>query len=545
MSARATFAVVALLSVSCGDGSNIAPPPAGADAGAPDARPDAVVPPRDPPSCDEALGAPIIRRLTSTQIDNTLEDLFSSPDVPRASVFADPAVRGYDVDANAAVVRDLDADQWMRHAETVAEWAVRERLDRITSCTDTGAVCQLAFIRGLGLSLYRRPLDDDTMTAYLEMLIDEPDFESGATAMLAAMLQSPHFLYRMEIGEPVPDASGTIALGPFELASALSFFVTNAAPDAELLEAAGNGRLETPDDLDRELDRLLSTPRARGTHGHFVRQWLLVDDLERKVKDPSVAEYTDEARASMLRETETFYVTVFESGGGIAELFDARYAFANGPLAELYGIVGIDGEALRRFEVAEGRRAPGVLGQGSVLTEHALADSSSPVQRGALVRRRFLCETLPPPPPGVNTTLPPRGETETTRDRARAHSEDPFCARCHRRMDPVGFALEHYDAFGRRRAEENGQPIDATGQIVGTPDGDIPLEGAESLSRYLSESPEARACFVENLAYYAFGVEGCTWASVVDGLAFDTPLREILRRIVHAPNFRFRRAEGE
>ncbi|MBW2462612.1 MAG: DUF1592 domain-containing protein [Deltaproteobacteria bacterium] len=535
-------ALVVATSMACTDSPAVDPAPPGTDAGR-DARADATSTPREPPSCEEVVGRPIVRRLTSTQLDNILTDLFASPDVPRADVLVDPVVRGYDVDANAAVIRDLGADRWMRAAEAVAAWAVPDHLDAITLCTDTGAVCQLAFIRQLGLRLYRRPLDAETVNLYVDMLIAEADFESGARTVLAAMLQSPGFLYRVEIGERVADGEPLVELGPFEVASALSFFLTNSAPDAELLAAAGEGRLVTEEDLDREFDRLVATPRARGALGHFARQWLLVDGLEGQVKDPAVTSFTDEVRTSMLRETEAFYANVFESGGGIAELFGGRTSFVDGPLGAFYGVAGVTGTELQSFDIDAAHRGPGALGQGSVLASHALADSSSPVQRGALVRRRFLCETLPPPPPSVIPILPPSTGAETTRERNLEHSQNPACAGCHRLMDPVGFALEHYDGFGRYRADENGLPIDATGEIVATPDGDVPLDGAETLSSYLASSPEARACFATNVAYYAFGVEGCTWASIARDLDADTALRDILRRVVHARHFRYRTAE--
>ena len=247
----------------------------------------------------------------------------------------------------------------------------------------------------------------------------------------------------------------------------------------------------------------------------------------------------------MLRETGALFVDVLESGGGFADLLQSPESFVDGPLAAFYGVEGVSGGELVGFELASAKRAPGVLGLGSVLARHALADTSSPVQRGGLVRERFLCQELEPPPPSVDTTLhPPMGAT-TTRERYRQHSADPFCAGCHRLTDPIGFSLGHYDAFGRRRDEEGGQPIDATGEIVETPDGDVALDGAESLAGYLATSPEARACFVQNLAYFAFGVPSCTYGSGLEDLEPDTPLREILRRIVHTEHFRYRRVSAD
>lgn len=539
---------LAALCVACGqapleplrpDGSAAPAPRADAGAAPEDAalRPDR----REPPSCDEAIGAPIVRRLTSTQLTNTLEDFLGSRDLPRAHALVDPTVRGYDVDARGAVIRDVGANQVMLYAEAVAAWAVEHRLDVVAPCQDVSPLCRVQLIRELGLRLFRRPVSTEMLLAYDTLADAEADFESGLEALLSAMLQSPYFLYRQEIGEPVPDEPGVVRLTPYELATALSFFLTNSGPDATLLEAARSGRLSSDEDLDREFDRLIETDRAREMLGRFARQWLGVGDLMERPKDPSVEAFTDEVRASMLRETDALFVHVFESGGGFAALFEARDSFADGPLASFYGVEGILGGAMSPFELEPAGRARGVLGLGSVLARHALADSSSPVQRGALVRRRFLCEELEPPPPSVDTTLSPPMGAVTTRERYRQHTANPFCAGCHRLTDPIGFALGHYDAFGLRRDEEHGHPIDASGLVAETPDGDVPLHGAESLSRYLAASPEARACFAENLAYFAFGVEGCTYASVLEGLAPDTPIREILRRIVHSRHFRYRR----
>ena len=539
---RPALVLFALITLACADdpleplrpdGSR--PPPA-SDAGPPPPlSPDR----RDPPRCDEQLGAPIVRRLTATQLRNSLEDLFG-PEVPDGDVLVDPTTHGYDADAREAVVRDVGANQVMLHAERVAAWAVEHRLEAIVPCDDTSAICRVQWIRELGLRLFRRPLADEWLLAYDTLADQEADSESGVEAVVSAMLQSPYFLYRQELGEPVPGDETIVALTPYELATALAFFVTNSAPDAALLEAARSGRLRTDEDLERELDRLLATDRAREMLGRFARQWLGVADLMSRPKDPSQEGFTAEVRTSMLREADALFAHVFESGGGFADLFDAPYSFADGALARFYGIDGIEGDELARFDVEEGRRARGVLGLGSVLSRHAIADSSSPVQRGALVRERFLCQPLESPPPSVNTTLAPIEGMITTRERYLQHTSDPFCAGCHALTDPIGFALGQYDAVGRRRDSEHGHPLDVTGTIVETADGDVPLEGPASLSRYLADSPEARACFVQNLAYVAFGVEGCTYASVVGELRADTPLREILRRIVLSRPFRYR-----
>lgn len=513
------------------------PPPApGEDAGVVVRPPP---PPRDTPRCEPTIGRPMLRRLTSTQLRNTLEDLFDSPDVPDpGGTLVDPVTRGYDTDARASI-RDLGAEQIMLYAERVAAWGVEERLEALTSCTANTPICRIQLIRTVGRRLYRRPIEGETLLAYDSMFDPDTDFASGAEIVLRTMLQSPHFLYRMEIGEPVDSDPSRVRLTDYELATELAFLLTNSSPDDELLDAAGAGALRTDDGLDAQVDRLLEHPRAPEALARFARQWLGIDELYDRPKDPAAGELPDALRASMLRETDALFLDVLESGGGLARLFEARHTHVDGRLASFYGWPA-GGDELTRVELDGTDRPPGVLGHASLLATHARADGSSPTQRGALVRRRILCESLPPPPPDVDTTLPDTSGARTTRERYARHSTDEACAGCHARTDPIGFALEHFDGIGRFRAEENGVPIDDSGAIVGTRDGDVPLDGPESLSGYLARSPEARACFAEHLAYWAFGVEGCTYDDLTADFDADTPLIELLRRLVHSAHFRER-----
>ena len=270
---------------------------------------------------------------------------------------------------------------------------------------------------------------------------------------------------------------------------------------------------------------------------HFVHGWLEVESLPAQVKDDEGFTLTPELRASMLDETARFYADLVAQDGSFADLMSAGHTLVDARLRELYGLPD-GGDASTRVSLEGTTRGPGILGHGSVLARHALASSSSPVSRGKLVRERVLCQELPEPPPGVNTDIEAVAETTTTRERYNEHSANPACAGCHRLMDPIGFAFEHYDAYGRHRADENGHAIDASGGIEGLPDGtDVELDGLASLADALAHDPSARDCYARHLAYFTYGVAGCGETVRSAAATPEASLREMLRTIVRAPQF--------
>jgi Protein of unknown function (DUF1592)/Protein of unknown function (DUF1588)/Protein of unknown function (DUF1595)/Protein of unknown function (DUF1587) len=491
----------------------------------------------EPADCSE-LGPPMLRRLTSVQLRNSLVAVFQDPSVPDGDVLVDPVVNGFRVDATEAVIRDLDAQKLMNHAELVADWAATQKLGQLVTCDQSDPDCRRQFIATFGARVHRQPLSETSVAAYEALFEQEPSFADGVEVVIATMLQSPHFVYRREIGEPDPDEPGQRRLTPYELASNLSYMLTDRPPDADLLRAAADGQLSTIDDLVREAERLLATPESAETLGHFARGWLETEDLETRAKvDPS-NQLTPEVRQSMLAETDALFVEVVRSGAGIAELLTAPYTFLDQTLGNYYQIYEVGGDQMQRVDIPDGTRAHGVLGHGSVHTRHALADSSSPVQRGKLVRQRFLCEEVPPPPPNVNPMLGDPMGAVTTRQRYEQHVVDETCRSCHVRMDPIGFAFENFDGFGRPRTEEGGVAIDATGTLVGAPGGDVPLDGIESVSQYLAESPQVEECLVRYMSYYSFGLDGCNQEQILDDVrASGSTVKSIVMSIVRAPQF--------
>jgi hypothetical protein len=286
--------------------------------------------------------------------------------------------------------------------------------------------------------------------------------------------------------------------------------------------------LHTVDDVAVQAERMLEDPRARAALANFNGQWLRLDDLDRLDKDPSAyPEFEAALAASMKAETLALLEdVVFDGAGDLDTMLTADYGFADAALGELYG-VSVAGDGLQRVDLDPTQRA-GLLTQASVLALTGKPNQSSPVLRGKFVRARLLCEELPEPPPDVDTTPPTVDSDVTTRERFDQHSADPACASCHQLIDPIGFGLEHYDGIGRWRATDGGQPVDASGEVVGMQNGTF--DGAIELSEMLAGSEQVRTCFVETWFTYAHGRapvedDACTTDELAQ--AFDTSSRDV------------------
>lgn len=430
----------------------------------------------------------------------------------------------FDNHADSARVETVTLEAYVDAAEALAAEA---------SCDDCLALLRRAFRRA------PTPEETDRYRALL-------DGDDGERRFLAALLSSPHFLYRTELGEPAGD--GTWRLTGPETASALAFFLWSSPPDDALLAAAEAGELATADGIERHARRLLEDPRARATVGVFAEQWLGVEPLPLAVRaDPALDAAT---RDALLAATRRFVSdVVFDGPHDLRGLLVAEHTHVNEAIARLYGIDGIAGPALRAVPAPQGRAA-GILGQGSVLATHAHADQSSPIRRGLFVRRRLLCQELPPAPPNAGG-VPDVDPRATTRERFRQHTDDPFCNACHRYIDDVGFGFEGFDAIGRARATENGQPIDDRGDMndvegLGTATR-APYHGLPALAAILADSHAARRCFVTQVRRFALGAgeeSECAVEALTEGFAADgDDIRELLIRVARDPAFTLRRAE--
>jgi hypothetical protein len=490
----------------------------------------------------ETPGPRMLRRLTATQYRNTLADLFNDPNVPFEDVLPDAVRLGFHVDADLAVIRDLGAQQLLSFTEKVAAWAVTNKLSALTSCTTQDAACRKAFITQFGPRALRQPLSDAMIASYDKLFASEASFEQGLQTTLSAMLMSPHLLFRSELGAKT--SAGDYELTPYEIASSLSYMITDSMPDDALMQAASSGALADRAEFDRQAARLLATERGKTTRRQFLEGWLEIDKLRTLVKDETQTKLSAALREKMLSEAERLFLDVFDSDNGVATLLSANYTFMDRELSDFYKVSKALSDQFQRVELgADVKRVPGIMGTGAFLASHALADATSPVKRGYAVRTRMLCQALPPPPQEVDTNLEPPPANITNRERYRAHSQDPACNGCHQLMDPVGFSFEHYDTFGRYQELDRNLPIDDSGMITGAPDGDAVLSGPQSLVDYLAQSQTVEECLAHFWSYYAYGRDewtnkGCTTGTILEeARANGASLKSMFMALLHTPHF--------
>ncbi|MEO8256116.1 MAG: DUF1592 domain-containing protein [Acidobacteriota bacterium] len=320
----------------------------------------------------------------------------------------------------------------------------------------------------------------------------ERDFDLGIQRALERVLISPQFLFRIE-QEPAGTAPGSVArVGEFELASRLSFFLWSSLPDDELLDAAAAGTLRDPEVLRRQVNRMLADPRSRSLVTNFAAQWLFLRDVETKEPDVYLFRDFDEGvRAAFVRETELFLDSILRENRSVLDLMTADYTFLNEPLAKHYGIPHITGSHFRRVTLPKESPRRGLLGHGSILALTSYSTRTSAVLRGKYVLENLLASPPPPPPPDVPSLDTERsGQPLSMKEAMQRHRANPACAGCHARMDPIGFALENFDALGRWRADENGRPLDVLSAL---PDGTT-VDGVEGVRRLVLRDP---ALFVE------------------------------------------------
>jgi hypothetical protein len=497
-------------------------------------------------------GPTMVRRLTAAQFAASITDLFGDPTVPVAPVFNDPLVLGFATDANALVVQGLNADQLMTNAETVAAWAVGNHLAQITGCDAADPACPESFIRSFGKRAFREPLSDATVASYQRLFAGESAFNDGVALVVAAMLQSPRFLYRAELGPEgaTPAAGAPVDLTPYQAASSLAYLLTGSPPDAPLVAAAdavAAGSSTVAAMIDQQSQRLISDPRNQQALMDFMTGWLGLDRLYSTVKDDSVFMLSSTLRDAMAQETRSLILDTFTSGGGFSDLLTADHSFLNADLATYYGFDagGLGSTFTRVSYPGPTQRDGGILAHGGLLTGYARADVDSPTQRGHLVRTRLLCQTIGPPPPTLDTTFKPETNPTTTR----AHYENSHslgvCATCHKMMDKIGFGFEHYDAFGRWRDNERGYPIDSSGTIVqaSATAGDVPFDGVKELETYLAQNDDVKRCMVRYWSLYAYGSatwgeDACTYSAIRDEASpGGFGLRGTLTAILHAAHF--------
>jgi uncharacterized protein DUF1592/uncharacterized protein DUF1588/uncharacterized protein DUF1587/uncharacterized protein DUF1585/uncharacterized protein DUF1595 len=387
----------------------------------------------------------------------------------------------------------------------------RESTNKIYTCGHASGEhqrwCVSRIMTDLARRAFRRPVAPSEIEKYVALVHqaqqDEQSFDEGLAVGIQALLVSPDFLYRVERNRPSPQSVYAQKITQHELATRLSYFLWASMPDESLRRAADTGTLRVPSVLAAQVRRMLRDPKADALAEQFGGQWLQFRALESLTRNRErFPDFEDYLRLSMRRETELFVEHIIRDDCSILDFIDAKYSFLNERLARHYGIAGVSGPEFRRVDLTGTPRA-GVLTQASVLTVSSYATRTSPVLRGKWILENLLNAPPPVPPPDVpNLDEAAVGTAASLREQLESHRKDPTCASCHRKMDPLGFGLENFDAIGAWRTADGKFPIDATGYL---PDGDE-FDGPEELREVLKRQPNAFArCLTSKLLTYALG----------------------------------------
>ena len=383
---------------------------------------------------------------------------------------------------------------------------------KIFSCRPTSAAeempCARSILQRLAAQAFRGSVSESDFAALLQFYEDgrrERGFEAGIGSAIEAMLASPQFLFRVESAPATATGGRAYRLRDRELASRLSFFLWGAAPDAELLELANEGRLSVPGTIEKQVRRMLADARSESLATRFASQWLRLNDVDQMLPDALLYPYFDYSLGQAFkRETELFFDSIVREDRNVLDLITADYTFVNERIARHYGIPNVSGSAFQRVTLPEYRR--GILGHGSILTLTSVADRTSPVMRGKWVMEVLLGSPPPPPPADVPafeaTKAAVAGKLLSVRERMEEHRKNPACTSCHRVIDPLGLALDNFDVTGKWRIKDNGVPVDATGDLY---DG-TRMDGPAGLREALLKHQDAVLhSFTERLMTYALG----------------------------------------
>jgi hypothetical protein len=444
-----------------------------------------------------------LRLLTTRQYQNSVRDLLGSG-------FAAPALGGFSgsLAASQSGLSPQLVEAYETGALTIAEQAFTDnaRRQQLVGCDPSTSGCIDTYIRAFGHRVFRRPLSDEEVTRYQAVATSSGDAYQdawkGAQMVLAAMLQSPNFIYRVELGVPTigpTDLSFTDA----ELASRISYALWNSTPDEELLGAVSNGTLADPAAVRLQVRRLLSHANASQGIEQFLIDWLNIDELSNLQKNATIfPQFTPELSSAMREElVRSLSGQLLQPGVSALDLFEARDSYVNEPLAALYGITGITGSAFQKVRLPDEQHRGGVLGKSGLMAIQATSVGTSPVGRGHLLRLMMMCQTIAPPK-GLVPSLPAFDPSKptTNRQRLESHRSAPVCAGCHAQFDPIGLGLERFDAIGAFRTKEAGLDIDMSGTLEGEA-----FTDELGLNRAVRGNVRTPGCFVRQTYRYVTG----------------------------------------
>lgn len=464
----------------------------------------------------------VLRRLTNQQYNNTVRDLLKDPTDPANQFPPEDYVNGFKNQYQSQSLSPIQIQAYSVAAERLATNAFRRGDSRhLIPCTPTGpedAGCRVKFIETFGRRAFRRPLEPQEVALFNQLFKAEGDFQKGAETVIETALQSPSFLFWME-QTPNPKWK------PYTVASRLAYFIWNTMPDDALLDSAARGELNGQEAIGRTARRMLDDPRAKQGLYDFVSQWLRFDRVLTAARDRRFFPlFSRDLAFAMTEETKYFMDDLVWNDRNFMDAFTANYGFVNSDLAAVYKVPTPAREYARVEFPAEQERA-GLLGEALFLTLTSKLEETAPTGRGLFVREQFLCQHVPPPPPGVDTNLPSVEEARplTNRERLAVHTSDKVCAGCHHLIDPIGFGLEKFDAIGMYREKQRmlfdpeyhgadvNRPkpkevfltLDTAGQVAGLPEPQF--TSARQLGELLARTPQCQECMVKQLFRYMSG----------------------------------------
>ena len=470
-----------------------------------------------------------VRRLTHSQYNNAVRDLLGELSRPADQFPPEDFIHGFKNQIHGQSTSPLLMESYSAAAEKVATNAFRGGdQNNVIPCAPSGpadAACARELVTSFGRRAFRRPLSESEIERYaglaLKVARAEHDFLAGARNVVEAMLQSPSFLMRFEYG-PGGDHEA------YENASRLSFFLWDTIPNEWLLDLAERRELLSAEQVERTARRMLDDPRAQRSMEEFLAQWMRFDRAEKAIRDRKFyPDFNSELASAMTEETRRLFNYIAWGDRDFRELFTADYTFVNADLARVYGIPAPP-EPFAKVSYPQDSGRAGILGQGAFLLVTSKPADTSPTERGLFVREHFLCQAVPPPPPGVNAALPPLSDAKpmTNRERLGVHLTGEGCVGCHKLVDPIGLGLEHFDAIGQFRAKyqvlipptrdqqqrkiktettEYFLEIDSTAEIVGIPSSSF--SNPKELGAVLATDPGCQKCVVKQLFRYALGRE--------------------------------------
>jgi hypothetical protein len=410
--------------------------------------------------------------------------------------------------------------------------------------------CAARILSNLMLRAFRRPVDKEDLSEPMALYREaraKHGFEGGIESALSSILMSPEFLFRVESDPKDIPANTVYKISDLQLASRLSFFLWSSIPDDELLRMATENKLSKPDVLKNQVHRMLADARAESLVSNFAEQWLYLKNLDSFTPDARLfPDFDDNLRQALKHETELFFESILREDRSVLDLLKANYTFLNERLAKHYGISGVYGSHFRKVALVPEMHRGGLLRQGSILSVTSYATRTSPVVRGNWILGNLLGTPMPPPPANIPALKEKTiGLNLSVRERLAEHRANPACASCHDLMDPVGFALENFDAVGRWREYEDGRPVDVTG---GMPDGSK-FAGADALEEGLLKRPELFVgTFSEKLLTFALGrgIEPCDAPAirkiVKEARSDDFRFSSVIIAIVNSTPFQMRKS---